>query len=398
MLRLVSGEPGVFRALAQADETLWISRADDRLLKGESVLFFSEPETPYGPVANFAASSYGWDGIGLGTTELSYRFATGTDDLVGEIEYQEVVAALAAWSQVVEVEFTETSVAGATRTIEFGWATGGHGDGVPFDGPGAVIAHGFIPPPQSFEPTAGDVHFDDSETWALDDDVYNVALHEIGHALGLGHSDVPGSVMATTYSWGTPRMSLSADDIDGIRTMYAHPERFTITNVGEADLEIAGIDVAGESCWLTLDASTSGPFTLIPSSAIEVEFSIDEECVGPGIYSDTIRVWSNDPDEGQVGVGIQLEVIEPATLFVTPDDGLVSSGLQGGPFSPPSKVFTLSASGPTPISWTATGYPSWVTVAPAGGSLSAGTGPVEVTVSMNSAALTRAPGLYNSTV
>jgi len=51
-----------------------------------------------------------------------------------------------------------------------------------------------------------------------DFDVETVYLHENGHVLGLGHSNVAGSVMESIYAG--ERRSLHQDDIDGISTLY----------------------------------------------------------------------------------------------------------------------------------------------------------------------------------
>ena len=93
-----------------------------------------------------------------------------------------------------------------------------------FDGPGKVLAHAYYP-------TDGRIHFDDEEHftelgsssgwwfWKKESrSLLYVAVHEIGHALGLQHSDVRGSVMWPTAKTGAP--VLHTDDSNGIRSLH----------------------------------------------------------------------------------------------------------------------------------------------------------------------------------
>jgi hypothetical protein len=69
-------------------------------------------------------------------------------------------------------------------------------------------------------------HFDDSEhQWVVGSvvngfDIETVALHEIGHILGLQHSNVAGSVMFPTVSSNSTKRALTADDLGGVRELY----------------------------------------------------------------------------------------------------------------------------------------------------------------------------------
>ncbi|RWR73117.1 metalloendoproteinase 2-MMP-like protein [Cinnamomum micranthum f. kanehirae] len=124
------------------------------------------------------------------------------------------------WSNVTQLTFVEAAEYSAAD-IKIGFYSGDHGDGEPFDGVLGTLAH-------AFSPTSGRFHLDAAETWAADGnlpsageiDLESVAVHEIGHLLGLGHSSVEEAIMFPTISSGTRRVELAADDVTGIQLLY----------------------------------------------------------------------------------------------------------------------------------------------------------------------------------
>ncbi|HUP04574.1 MAG TPA: matrixin family metalloprotease [Bryobacteraceae bacterium] len=206
-------------ALAAHDEVSFILPATAAMAAGTRVSGCTGALTDAGTVGDYATVGSGWPADSNGAVPLQYAFQSLPANLDAEQARGVIATALNVWAGYVNVIFSAGGGPETTRTINVLTAGYSHGDGYPFDGPGGVLAHTFYPAPVSTEPLAGDMHFDASETWRIgaNTDLFSVALHEAGHALGMGHSTDPASVMYPYYHLVT---GLSAGDIAGIRSLY----------------------------------------------------------------------------------------------------------------------------------------------------------------------------------
>ncbi|KAL6189806.1 hypothetical protein ACLB2K_036207 [Fragaria x ananassa] len=133
------------------------------------------------------------------------------------------ISAFQKWSTVIPMTFTETT-SYYSADIKIGFFFGHHGDGEAFDGVLGTLAHAFSPP-------SGLFHLDGDENWVIGGDITtstvtsaidleSVAVHEIGHLLGLEHSSVEESVMYPTITPNTKKVDLANDDVEGIQSLY----------------------------------------------------------------------------------------------------------------------------------------------------------------------------------
>lgn len=122
--------------------------------------------------------------------------------------------ALNEWSRVTPIDFVKTT---GNADINIDWAEKKHCNGRSFDGPGGTVAHAFFP-------EDGRVHFDDEESWVLSGNsegmklnIHQIALHELGHALGLEHKNDLNSIMHPT---SLAVYDLRPTDIAAIQAIY----------------------------------------------------------------------------------------------------------------------------------------------------------------------------------
>jgi hypothetical protein len=218
---LVSGTAEQVAALAGWDEAAYIFPASEDLIAGTPLHACAGALTQLGTVGqSVALVGDGWDGPGLGGADLKYAWVHLTEKLPSDAAEAEIVRAFNEWAKYAKLTFSPAGNTIGNQTLAILFASGDHGDSYPFDGPGGVLAHTFYPFPINPEPVAGDLHFDSDENWKIgaDVDVFSIALHETGHALGLGHSDKPGAVM---YPYYHIVAGLTQEDIGAILQLYA---------------------------------------------------------------------------------------------------------------------------------------------------------------------------------
>jgi hypothetical protein len=223
---LLRGRRDAMATLSMWDEVAYVFPASPELAAGDHVEACPGALTSLGAVGQYVATvGDGWDGKGQGSAELKYFFQRLTEKLSPAQAQAEIERALEEWARVASLSFSPGGSADQPRTLNMLFAAGDHGDGYPFDGQGKVLAHTFYPSPPNPEPIAGDLHFDDDEDWVAGPDtsvrsvdLFSVSLHELGHALGLGHSDNPGAVMYPYYRRVT---ALSTADVNAILQLYA---------------------------------------------------------------------------------------------------------------------------------------------------------------------------------
>ncbi|XP_062950277.1 macrophage metalloelastase-like [Cynocephalus volans] len=152
---------------------------------------------------------------------LTYRITNYTPDMKREDADDAIQKAFQVWSDVTPLKFIKVNQGEADIMILF--AYGDHGDFSAFDGRGGILAHAFAPGAR----IGGDVHFDEHEQWTENHrgvNLFLVAVHEIGHSLGLTHSNDQRAIMFPSYRYLNPNtFRLSADDIRGIQSLYGGP-------------------------------------------------------------------------------------------------------------------------------------------------------------------------------
>lgn len=144
----------------------------------------------------------------------------GHDKNMGkEVVRGEIEKGLQEWTKYAGINFIEVkNPKNAHVKIRFGSDLHGEkNEKNAFDGPYGVLAH-------MYYPRSGKMHFDEAENYTASElrrgiNLFSVAAHEMGHGLGLEHSEIKAALMSPYYK-GYREEMLDWDDVNGIRHLY----------------------------------------------------------------------------------------------------------------------------------------------------------------------------------
>lgn len=248
---------------------------------------------------NFASSKWGSSILGTSGGQVNWSFALSSepdgyqfDRVLSEPVYQNLVReAFQAWEDVANIDFVEVAD-GPSSQLRLGWDA--------IDGAFGTVGQAnwkarsdasYDASGPRFSINWAEIRFDTAENWNTAKsqqsgvEFFSVALHEIGHAIGLQHTDDANTVM---YPSNSGISVLSAGDIAGAQAVYgARAATPTLASSFAAQPDIAkGLSAAYET--LLGGVPNQAGFMALIDTAVSTNFG-----AGPGPVFNTENIFIN---------------------------------------------------------------------------------------------------------
>jgi hypothetical protein len=256
------------------------------------------------------------DGTIIGQNSSGYiysnLFATFNPRFGSALAWQnQILKAAQTWAQATNVNFAvipdNGSPIGAGNDMQGDPAMGdirigGYNMGTSW------LAAAYQPPQADNYSIAGDIQFNTAKPFNIGAtfDLYTVALHEIGHSLGLNEATVLGAAMYTTYNGVKP--GLATDDIQSIQSIAAYggarqPDAYNQGGASNGSLATAAdltalvdpIILTGQVNGLYLASPTGEEdFSVTAPAGTNGTFQVNLQSQGLSLLSPNLTVYAAD--------------------------------------------------------------------------------------------------------
>ena len=115
-------------------------------------------------------------------------------------------------------------------------------------------------------------------------DLQNVALHELGHSLGLGHSNYTGDLMYALYTMGSPAEEVSTLDVYGVATVFAWETNTSAFYLVNSLVNHVILPTTITYQFLPVSQKNGRPQTLANNSVVQFLVLMFEILIHPEIY------------------------------------------------------------------------------------------------------------------
>ena len=226
-------------------------------------------------------------------------------------------------------------------------------------------------------------------------------LHQMGPAFEYGkvymlsrygHSSYTDTAIDEFTWFGDPTMEIRTGVPETLAV--AHPATIFVGLATDITVTVqkGGIDLPNARVTMSRAAAPDDYWTGLTDASGSVTLSAVTTSQ-QGDYDLVVTAHNCLPYEGTI-------LSQPAdTLSITPTTSFNAAGPEGGPFTPPSQVYTLTNTGASALNWTASKTAAWLDdPSPAGGTINAGGPAVDVQIAINANADALAVGNYSDIV
>lgn len=170
--------------------------------------------------------------------------------------------------------------------------------------------------------------YDGDHTWSTNGsafDVESVALHELGHSLGLDHTPISAAVMYYQINSGDLKRSLHTDDRNGVCNLYVGtptaPSGLTVTPIPQTQINLSWTDNSNNEDGFKIEQSIDGgPWAQIDTVGANITTYPNTGLACEKDYSYRVRAYNTYGDSGYSNTASAVPAGDVYELDNVPND------------------------------------------------------------------------------